>query len=120
MRLTGDQRKRLTEALLAAFPTEAALSQMASFGLDEHLAVIAGGINLKDRAFNLVAWAEARGRTEELIEAARDENPGNRTLRAVAEQLRLAPASNELEAVVLAAVPFTDVEEWRDHMARRE
>src|SRR2546430_2368347 len=119
-KLTGGQYKQLTDALITAFPAEAKLAQMVKFGLGKTLAAIAGGQDLTDVVFHLIQWAEAQGRTEDLIVAARNENPGNAALRQFAEQVALAAESGELERRVLESVGFADVEGWREQMSRRE
>ena len=43
----------------------------------ENLPSIAGGANLSEVALNLVRWAEAQDRVEDLVSGAREENPGN-------------------------------------------
>ena len=86
-KLPGATLKRLQEALLAAFPTRSALAQMVRVGLDENLDAVAAPETLSVAVFELIRWAEARGRLDELIAAARQENPGNRMLRAFAEEL---------------------------------
>jgi Effector-associated domain 1/Trypsin-like peptidase domain len=120
MKLMGNQRKQLSEALISAFPNKFSLKQMLRFGLNENLEVIAGGENLRDVVFNLVEWAEAQGKTEELVLAARNENPGNLALRAFAEEIMLAPSSAELESIVLSKIRFANVEEWRVRMIKSE
>jgi hypothetical protein len=84
--LTGAQRQQLAEALLSAF-THGSLERMLSFKLDVNLAAVAGSGNLTDVVFDLVTWSEAQGRTRELIVAARESNPGNPALRAIADEL---------------------------------
>jgi len=92
MRLTGKQHKELRQALLTAFPTRAELAQMVRHQLDQSLEHITGGGDLSDIVFSLIKWAEARGRTEELIVGARYENPGNPDLSTFAEQFQRATA----------------------------
>lgn len=84
MDLTGPQREQLKNALLAAATSVSALEQMVSLRLDENLAAITEG-NLSDRAFQLVTWAEAQGRLEELVRGARTFFPGSEPLKTVAE-----------------------------------
>lgn len=120
MRLTGNQRRQLSDALIEAFPSRSSLRQMVRFGLDENIEAIAGGDNLKDIAFNLIEWSEANDRSAQLIVVARNENPRNLVLRSFAEEIGLAPSSSEVESVVLKSVGFTNVAEWRDNMIRRE
>jgi len=83
MKLTGSQFGQFQTALLSAFPTTSSLSQMVSIHLDENLAAIAGGSNLREVAFNLLQWAEARNKTAQLLAAARAANSGNPSLRAI-------------------------------------
>ena len=44
--------------------------------------------NLTEVVSNLIEWAEEQGRLEELLIAARKENPGNPALRKFDEQIR--------------------------------
>lgn len=85
-KLNGAQRRELVAALVDAFPSYDALDRMVSFGLDERLERIAGLARLDAVAFSLVRWAEARGLLGALVEAARNANPGNPTLRAFLEE----------------------------------
>ncbi|MEC4817266.1 MAG: GUN4 domain-containing protein, partial [Scytonema sp. PMC 1069.18] len=87
MNLSGQQRKELQDALVDAFPAKSSLEQMLSFELDKNLDEIAGGGNLQDIVFNLIIKAEAQEWIEELIHAAREANPRNPLLRAIAEGL---------------------------------
>lgn len=121
--LTGSQHQRLMQALLAMFDTYESLEQMVRFGLNENLAAIAGGSNLRAVVFNLIKWAEARDLVDNLIVAARNERPRDIVLRAFAEELRLASAEPEpgaYERIVLRSVQFQDVEPWRMQMSMCE
>jgi Effector-associated domain 1 len=83
--LTGVQRKQLYDALLSAFPTPADLARMVAFGLNTNLAQISTGSNLGDMTLSLITWAQAQGRMEDLVHAARQDNPGNAALQAFAQ-----------------------------------
>jgi hypothetical protein len=83
--LTGPQRKQLYDALLSAFPTPTDLARMVAFGLNENLAQISTGSNLGEMALSLMTWAQAQGRMEDLVRAARQDNPGNAALQAFAQ-----------------------------------
>jgi effector-associated domain 1 (EAD1)-containing protein len=83
--LTGPQRKQLYDALLSAFPTPTDLARMVAFGLNTNLAQISTGSNLGDMALSLMTWAQAQGRMEDLVRAARQDNPGNAALQAFAQ-----------------------------------
>ena len=87
MNLSGQQRKQLTEALLDAFPDKASLEQLLDYELDKNLDTIAGGSNLQDIVFNLIKTSKSENWIEDLINAARNLNPGNSKLKAVAEEL---------------------------------
>jgi hypothetical protein len=87
MNLNGRQIQQFSVALYSAFPSRASLSQMVRFNLDVNLEVIAGGESLADVTFNLISWAEAQGRVEELVVKARESNPGNPVLAAFAREV---------------------------------
>lgn len=87
MKLTKDQRKRLHEALLDAFPTQAILAKLLSFELDVNLAVVAGNGPLDGVVLNVIEWADSQGRTEDLINAARATVPLNTLLQEVASEI---------------------------------
>jgi predicted DsbA family dithiol-disulfide isomerase len=91
MKLGGAQLQQILSALISAYPTVSALDRMASFGLNENLQAIAGSGNLTDVGFELIRWAQAQGRLEELVREAYEQNPGNRDLQAVAGWFLPAP-----------------------------
>ncbi len=81
LKLKGDQRQQLLQAIISAYPSETDLEMMVSFKLEENLDAIAGGGNRTQVTFNLIKWAEARGKLGRLIFAAYETNPGNQELR---------------------------------------
>lgn len=87
-KLSGAEVKLLQEALLSAFPTRSALAQMVRIALEENLDAIVAEKNLSAVVFELIGWAEAQGRLDELVAAARYANQGNVELRAFAEERR--------------------------------
>ncbi|MDJ0674840.1 MAG: effector-associated domain EAD1-containing protein [Calothrix sp. MO_167.B42] len=87
MNLSGQQRKQLTQALLDAFPDKSSLEQMLLFELDKSLDTIAGGSNLQNIVFNLIKTSKSENWIEDLINAARNSNPGNSKLKTIAEEL---------------------------------
>ena len=89
--LTGPQRKQLYTALLSAFPTLADLRRVVTFGLSQNLDQITTGGSLDQMALDLITWAQARGRTEDLVKAALDDNPDNSTLQAFGKAAGLIP-----------------------------
>ena len=90
MDLDGRQRHQLHDALLSAFPTRPTLEQMVDYGLDENLNKIAGNSNLTDAVFELIRWAKARDRIEELIRTALRFNSRNAKLCEFASQVGIA------------------------------
>lgn len=87
--LNGILRRQLRDALLNAFPTVSALRQLVSLELNLSLEAISGGTNLTDIVFDLIVWAEARSRVEDLAAAARRDNSTNVALAALAAALGL-------------------------------
>jgi len=80
MTLTGTQFGALQKALLSAFPTSGALGQLVRVRLDKNLdEIVAGVANLTDAVFATIQWADAQGRTIELIGKAIEENPSTQT-----------------------------------------
>ncbi|MDJ0774664.1 MAG: AAA-like domain-containing protein, partial [Mastigocoleus sp. MO_167.B18] len=86
MNISGQQSKKLTNALMDAFPDKASLEQMLSYELDKNLDSIAGGSNLQVIVFNLIKVSKAENWIEDLIGAARSSNPGNTSLKAVSDE----------------------------------
>ncbi|MEM7579539.1 MAG: effector-associated domain EAD1-containing protein [Cyanobacteria bacterium P01_A01_bin.80] len=81
MKLNGNQRKTLRNAIISAYPSEADLEIMVSDELEENLSAIAGGVNLTKVTHNLIKWADSRGKLEVLIVAAYETNPDNPELK---------------------------------------
>lgn len=114
MGLTGQQRKQLNEALLQAFPDEGELERLVSFGLNENLYALSHG-NLTNRVFQLVRWAEAKGRLDELLLTACDHCPNHPALQAIIEQLQPAQfdwwdKEEGLEGIVYDTIKFAHAE----------
>lgn len=82
MILSGQQCKELCQALINAFPRYSDLEMMVAFQLNRNLEEIAGTHDLKNVVFELIKWASAHGRLEELIRGAYKEHPGNPRLKA--------------------------------------
>jgi hypothetical protein len=86
MTLTGRQIQQIRDALLSAYTTSDSLSMMVRIELEEELAVIAGGENLRVVIFNLVTWAERNGCIDKLIAGAHNQMPGNPALQELVDQ----------------------------------
>jgi hypothetical protein len=105
MKLTGAQLQQILTALISAYPTVGALDRMVSFGLNENLQAIAGSGSLNDVVFELIRWAQAQGRLEELVREAYEQNPGNRDLQTVAGWFLSALVSTPVAPVSVPTVP---------------
>jgi Effector-associated domain 1/TIR domain len=92
MSLSGKQLKEFQNALLAAFSPQS-LKQMVRTEMEENLDAIVGGGNFMQIVFELIAWAEQYGRTEELIEAAYRANSGNPLLKAFYQEFTKSSAN---------------------------
>ena len=92
-RLTGEQYRELQAVLLAAFPQYGDLQRMVLFYLGENLAAVTASGNLQQVVFELISWAQARGRLKDLIQGAVNANSGNTQLRAFAARLGVEPSA---------------------------
>lgn len=82
--MRGQVRRLIRDALLACYDG-AGLRELAATGLGVELAHVAGGEDLAEIAWNLVAWTEQNGRTADLLRAASLDRP-----QAAEEWRRLA------------------------------
>ncbi len=92
MSLSGPEYKELQEALIDAFPDKASLEQMLSL-INKNLNAIAGGNNLNEIVFNIIKKAKAENWVKDLISAARQSNPRNPKLKAIAKELSVPSPS---------------------------
>jgi hypothetical protein len=76
------------QALLDAFPSHGELRRLLFHRLGLHLDRIAGGQNDNEVVTNLIIWAEANGETENLLKAARAQNPGNPKLYSFEQEYK--------------------------------
>src|SRR5262245_53152757 len=122
IRLTGKQLSLLEPGMLDAFPTSDKLKRLLLFRLDEQLNHIAAEqANLRDKMTQLLQWAEAEGRTKELVLAAVEEVPGNPRLCEARETIYGAEERDDLEKIVLSNPQiFSDGDAWRMAMIRAE
>jgi hypothetical protein len=82
--LGGDQRAKIFEAILKAYPTYSDLERMFSLEFNRNLReIVAESRNHSDVVFGLVRWAEAQDLISDLVAAARKHNPQNMLLMAV-------------------------------------
>ncbi len=81
MKLSGGEKRQLWKALLDAYRTYDELKIMVEFQLDETLEVIVKIGNLRTVVFDLIQWAESRGRLEQLIIGSYADNSENPILK---------------------------------------
>lgn len=91
MMLSGPQLKQLHEALISAYPNPRALDMMVRYVFNKNLSALTRSGSLEHIVFELLQWAEAQGRLEELIQGAHAYNPGNPQLARVAQLLEANP-----------------------------
>ncbi|MEM7033548.1 MAG: effector-associated domain EAD1-containing protein [Chloroflexota bacterium] len=123
MKLPRKQRRQFVNALLDAFPTQARLRRMVSYGLDRHLDTIALGDDLEEITFKVVETAESENWVNQLLLAARELNPGNDQLIALSQQVGLASTNlpgAELERTIRETNSFLDLGTWRKRLAKIE
>jgi hypothetical protein len=109
--LNGKQIKQLADSLLGAFTGFDDLARVVLVALDEPLnRVVDQKANFEAQVWQLVQWAEARGRVRDLILAAVAQIPGNVRLRTAAEAVfgkgvldDLAPMQTPLQSVTPTA-----------------
>jgi hypothetical protein len=96
--------KEFSKALEEAYPSHNRLKQMVRFELNENLESIAGSGILNDVVFNLVEWAESKGKLEHLIQGAYEGNQDNSALKEFYQ--KYCPFSNPVSVLSL--------EQWQE------
>ena len=65
------------------------LKMMVRDELNVNLDSITTGTSIEEIVFELIEWAESKGRLNELAKAAREHNPGNQELQKICEEMNL-------------------------------
>lgn len=89
---SDEERRALIEALVEAFPTEALLSNFVHCGLGMDTgSFLRDNVPFGSNVFYLVQWAESKGpaRVKQLLNAARERNPGSQKLHAFTDRFSL-------------------------------
>lgn len=87
--LSGNQKRQFRDALLDAFNRDS-LEEMLEYELDVPLANIASTERpMPTIILEVIGWAERRGLTEELVQAAVKSNSTNKLLAAFAASLEI-------------------------------
>ncbi len=97
--LDGPGMQQLQTALLGAYPSGDDLRQFVMLQLSENLATITGGDSLRKQTFDLMVWAQSRGRLADLVLAAAADRPADAALRALAARAALPPPTGEAARV---------------------
>ncbi|WP_414588918.1 effector-associated domain EAD1-containing protein, partial [Scytonema sp. PCC 10023] len=106
MELSGQQCKKLQDALIAAFPTKFQFEQMLLFELDLNLDSITNGTNLQEIVFHLIKTARAEGWVEALLKAALKSNPKNLQLQTIAQEVLEKPQHSISQQTTTSDSPF--------------
>jgi effector-associated domain 1 (EAD1)-containing protein/trypsin-like peptidase len=117
--LNGPQREKLSEALGSAFTVQR-LRETLDFKLDKRLEEISLGSDYAQLRFDVLKAAEREGWIAELVVAAREENPGNASLLAFAEEVGLASSTPALERILREESTYFDVEAFRARLGEIE
>jgi V8-like Glu-specific endopeptidase len=114
--LLGQELETLRDALLEAYPSRDALDELLTFRMREPLELLSPPSDpIPTATLKSIRWAESRGRTAELISAARARNPSNPKLFEIASAIQLSlqlPKSMSLESLVDSSRGFTDLRLW--------
>jgi hypothetical protein len=92
------KRKAFREALQQGYPSVAELAIFVDEELNENLAEVAGGENLKVNAYNLLSWADSQGRFDELYAAFKRENPHHSALQQIEQKSFVSQSHNLTQA----------------------
>lgn len=85
MAVDGKIVQEFQDALLSAF-SAAELTRLVRIELGENIEEIAIGANQTQVVFELITWADRRGRLADLVAAAQRSNPDNAALQRFMEQ----------------------------------
>jgi hypothetical protein len=96
------------------------LERMLRFRLNKRLDEISMAGDFQQIVFKLIAAAEMEGWTLQLLNAARQSNPGNAALLKFSQQFGLAATTPELERVVREELRMVDITRWRSRLGEIE
>lgn len=97
MTLNGRQARQFADALLSAFPSHDYLQALLLKGLGVNLQTITGGGGTEKQVNEVLIWAQAQGRLDELVAAAVEASPRNSAVAQLAKDfeqwVRQTPAA---------------------------
>jgi hypothetical protein len=122
IRLTGKQLRLVEEGVRNAFVDYRDLERLVLYELDERLNdIVVVQATFRDQVIQLIQWAEAKGKTKDLLLAAVKEVPGNVQLRAAKEAVLGADELDDLEKIVSRnPTIFSNPDAWRHAMIQSE
>ena len=82
----GQILKEFRNAILSAYPKKINLKMMVCDELDENLDSISTGENIEEVVFELIEWAKANNKLDELLKAACECNPRNQELQKISKE----------------------------------
>jgi hypothetical protein len=124
--LTTSERGELSAAIRSAFYDAQRLEELLYYGegLGVTLADVAPPAPLPGLVTSVIKWAEAEGKTPQLVEAAYKKVPGNTRLGAFYSRYKGSAqrqiTRDTLERLTSSATRFQDPASWRDRMAAAE
>jgi hypothetical protein len=123
MPMRGRELLAASEALRDAF-TPDQFDQLLFFYLDKRRETYAGPGNFQTVVYEVLSAAEREAWTANLLAAAREANPTNARLMALAESWQLAPVRTEtrdaLERIISQEAGFLDITGWRERLGALE
>lgn len=104
MPLTAEQRKKLYEALLSAFPTPSELDLLVRLHMGLLSIPFEVSANHPVTVFNLIVWAQAHGpvQVEQLVREARLQKPNNTALKQIAQDLGIVMVDEDTKNIPMA------------------
>jgi hypothetical protein len=121
--LKGKQVEAFCDAMLSAFPGWSELERMIEIELGESLERIVEKRDMESVTFDLVKWARAKSRLDDLLTGALRANDTNTALKRLAYELSLSSdqgPAEKLESILMPSVPLGSTARWREQMAAAE
>jgi hypothetical protein len=117
--LSGKQTGQLSDALRDAFLPDG-LDQLLLYALEIRREDLSLDGDYRARLYSILRHANAEGWVYDLVVAARDARPRNAGLQVLAAEFGLSSSPQNLERIIVPAVPFSDVGAWRARLGELE
>lgn len=117
MALTGKQFRTLSKALNAAYPTYDKLRIFLRFELDLSLDDLANPDAMPIVIYEVLQYTDSTNRTLELVDAARRSRPNSPEIFAIAQELKVAPGTDNLERILSQENIVFDVATFRNKIS---